>query len=49
MIIPVSARQIIEQFPLGFVATVTKDGAPSVSPKGTFLVLDNEMQCQRHQ
>jgi len=38
--IPASGRQIIEQFPLGFVATVTKDGAPSLSPKGTFLILD---------
>lgn len=42
MIIPGPARQIIEQFPLGFVATVTQDGAPSLSPKGTFLILDNE-------
>ncbi|MDD9908386.1 MAG: pyridoxamine 5'-phosphate oxidase family protein [Ahrensia sp.] len=42
MIISDAAREIIEQFPLGFVATVTKDGAPSLSPKGTFLVLDDE-------
>ncbi len=42
MILPASARQIIEQFPLGFVATVTEDGAPSLSPKGTFLILDEE-------
>ncbi len=36
------ARELIGQFPLGFVATVTADGRPSVSPKGTFLVLDDE-------
>lgn len=35
-------KALIEQFPLGFVATVTQDGMPSVSPKGTFFVLDNE-------
>ncbi|MEM7616810.1 MAG: DapH/DapD/GlmU-related protein, partial [Pseudomonadota bacterium] len=28
-------------FPLGFVATVTADGRPHLSPKGTFLVLDD--------
>ncbi len=31
---------LIATFPLGFVATVTPDGTPAVSPKGTFLVLD---------
>jgi uncharacterized protein len=31
---------LITTFPLGFVATVTPDGAPAVSPKGTFVVLD---------
>jgi len=36
------AKQIIERFPLGFVATVTEDGMPSLSPKGTFFVLDDE-------
>lgn len=35
-------RDLIAKFPLGFVATVTADGRPSVSPKGTFLVLDDE-------
>lgn len=33
---------LIAAFPLGFVATVTPDGAPAVSPKGTFLVLDDQ-------
>ncbi|EBA13565.1 pyridoxamine 5'-phosphate oxidase family protein [Roseobacter sp. CCS2] len=34
-------KDLIATFPLGFVATVTADGAPAVSPKGTFLVLDD--------
>lgn len=36
------AKGIIERFPLGYVATVTRDGLPSLSPKGTFFVLDDE-------
>ncbi|MEL7428632.1 MAG: pyridoxamine 5'-phosphate oxidase family protein [Pseudomonadota bacterium] len=36
------AKQVIERFPLGYVATVTPDGLPSLSPKGTFFVLDDE-------
>ena len=35
------AKDLIATFPLGFVATVTEDGRPEVSPKGTFLVLDD--------
>lgn len=35
-------KQLIERFPLGFVATVTEEGMPSLSPKGTFFVLDDE-------
>ena len=35
-------KDLIAAFPLGFVATVTPDGAPAVSPKGTFLVLDDD-------
>ena len=27
---------------LGFVATVSDDGQPNVSPKGTFVVIDNQ-------
>ena len=38
--IPSSVQELIARFPLGFVATVTPGGRPSVSPKGTFLVLD---------
>jgi uncharacterized protein len=33
-------QNLIATFPLGFVASVTPDGAPAVSPKGTFVVLD---------
>lgn len=36
-----SMKDLIATFPLGFVATVTPDGTPAVSPKGTFLVLDD--------
>ncbi|WP_333712695.1 pyridoxamine 5'-phosphate oxidase family protein [Yoonia sp.] len=34
-------KDLIAAFPLGFVATVRADGGPAVSPKGTFLVLDD--------
>lgn len=40
MPLPKFARELIATFPLGFVATVTVENAPAVSPKGTFLVLD---------
>lgn len=36
-----STRDLIARFPLGFVATVTPGGRPAVSPKGTFLVVDD--------
>lgn len=36
-----AAQRIIGNFPLGMVATVTPGGRPAVSPKGTFLVLDD--------
>lgn len=42
MKLPQSAIRCIEQWRLGFVATVTPDGRPSVSPKGTFIVVDRE-------
>jgi len=35
-------KRIIEEQRLGFVATASLDGAPNVSPKGTFVVLDDE-------
>lgn len=34
-------RRVIEEQRLGFVATAAPDGTPSVSPKGTFVVLDD--------
>ncbi len=36
-----SAIQTIERVRLGFVASVTPGGRPAVSPKGTFVVLDD--------
>ncbi|MDJ0627653.1 MAG: pyridoxamine 5'-phosphate oxidase family protein [Rhodobacter sp.] len=42
MRLPKSAIRTIEMWRLGFVATVTPGGRPSVSPKGTFIVLDDE-------
>ena len=42
MKLPQSAQKIIEMWPLGFVATVSAGGRPCVSPKGTFIVLDDE-------
>ena len=37
-----AAKDLIAKFSLGFVATVTADGRPHLSPKGTFLVLDDQ-------
>ncbi len=42
MKLPKSAIRCIEMWRLGFVATVTPGGRPSVSPKGTFIVVDDE-------
>jgi predicted pyridoxine 5'-phosphate oxidase superfamily flavin-nucleotide-binding protein len=42
MKLPASAIDLINTFRLGFVATVTAGGRPNVSPKGTFMVLDEE-------
>ena len=42
MKLSVRAQEIITNFPLGFVATVDAQGRPCVSPKGTFLILDDE-------
>ena len=35
-------KRIIEEQRLGFVATSAPDGMPNVSPKGTFVVLDDQ-------
>ena len=42
MKLPASAIRTIEMWRLGFVATVTPGGRPSVSPKGTFIVVDDQ-------
>jgi predicted pyridoxine 5'-phosphate oxidase superfamily flavin-nucleotide-binding protein len=34
-------RRVIEEQRLGFVATAAPDGTPNLSPKGTFVVLDD--------
>ena len=34
-------KRIIEEQRLGFVATAALDGTPNLSPKGTFVVLDD--------
>ena len=36
-------KSIIRTYPVGFVASVNADGTPNLSPKGTFVVL-NDMQ-----
>jgi uncharacterized protein len=41
MLTPDMQRIIAEQR-LGFVATAASDGTPNVSPKGTFMVVDNK-------
>lgn len=38
--IPVGVQDLITRWRLGHIATVTPGGRPSVSPKGTFLVVD---------
>lgn len=42
MTLNANAKALIGRFPLGFVATVTAEGRPHLSPKGTFLVLDDQ-------
>ena len=36
------AQRVVEEQRLGFVATVNADGTPNLSPKGTFMVLDDD-------
>ena len=35
-------KRIVQEQRLGFVATSSADGTPNVSPKGTFVVLDDK-------
>jgi predicted pyridoxine 5'-phosphate oxidase superfamily flavin-nucleotide-binding protein len=41
-------RSIIATYPLGFVASVNKDGTPNLSPKGTFVVLNDRQLVFGH-
>jgi predicted pyridoxine 5'-phosphate oxidase superfamily flavin-nucleotide-binding protein len=34
-------KRLVGDHPLGFVATVSPDGSPNLSPKGTFAVIDD--------
>jgi uncharacterized protein len=34
-------KRLVREYPLGFVASVGSDGAPRVSPKGSFVVIDD--------
>ena len=34
-------KRLVGDQPLGFVATVSPDGTPNLSPKGTFAVIDD--------
>lgn len=34
-------KRIVTEQPLGYVATVSADGTPNLSPKGTFFVVDD--------
>ncbi|MEM6409073.1 MAG: pyridoxamine 5'-phosphate oxidase family protein [Pseudomonadota bacterium] len=40
--IPAAMQELITRWRLGHIATVTPGGRPSVSPKGTFLVVDDK-------
>lgn len=39
--IPATVQTLVTRCRLGFIATVLPDGRPNVSPKGTFLILDD--------
>jgi predicted pyridoxine 5'-phosphate oxidase superfamily flavin-nucleotide-binding protein len=34
-------KRVVQQHPLGYVATASADGTPNLSPKGTFFVIDD--------
>ena len=40
--IDAEAKRIIREFSLGIIASVNADGSAAASPKGTFLVLDDQ-------
>jgi len=41
-------KSIIATYPLGFVASINKDGTPNLSPKGTFVVLNDRQLVFGH-
>ncbi len=41
-------KSIIATYPLGFVASTNKDGTPNLSPKGTFVVLNDRQLVFGH-
>src|SRR5687767_14744247 len=41
-------KTIIATYPLGFVASVNRDGTPNLSPKGTFVVLNDRQLAFGH-
>lgn len=41
-------KSLITAYPLGFVASVNKDGTPNLSPKGTFVVLNDRQLVFGH-
>ena len=41
-------KSIIRTYPVGFVASVNADGTPNLSPKGTFVVLNNTQLAFGH-
>jgi len=41
-ILTADMKRVVAEQKLGFVATVSADGAPNLSPKGTMLVLDDD-------
>lgn len=41
-------KSLIAAYPLGFVASVNKDGTPNLSPKGTFVALNDRQLVFGH-
>jgi predicted pyridoxine 5'-phosphate oxidase superfamily flavin-nucleotide-binding protein len=41
-------KSIIATYPLGFVASVNRDGTPNLSPKGTFVALNDRQLVFGH-
>ncbi|WP_119273629.1 pyridoxamine 5'-phosphate oxidase family protein [Taklimakanibacter deserti] len=41
-------KSLITTYPLGFVASVNQDGTPNLSPKGTFVVLNDRQLAFGH-